>query len=98
VGRYGKHLTGSDVQTDGESLESMEFDSETRELLGLDDIEEILGQIDEAANVDVEEIEEMEQEADAVSSGTENIRSADEVIEEMDDDLEAPAEPEPEPE
>ena len=98
VGRYGKHLTGSDVQTDGESLESMDFDSETREMLGLDNIEEILGQIDEAANVDVEEIEEMEQEADAVSAGTENIRSADEVIDEMDDELEPAAEPEPESE
>ncbi|MFB6228525.1 MAG: SPFH domain-containing protein [Halobacteriales archaeon] len=98
VGRYGKHLTGSDVETDGESLESMDFDSETREMLGLDNIEEILGQIDEAANVDVEEIEEMEQEADAVSAGAENIRSADEVIEEMDEELEPAAEPEPESE
>ncbi|WP_299268806.1 SPFH domain-containing protein [Halorientalis sp.] len=42
VGRYGKHLTGSDVQTGGESLESLTFDDETRELLGLDDIAETL--------------------------------------------------------
>ena len=42
VGRYGKHLTGSDVQTGGESLESLAFDDETRELLGLDDIAETL--------------------------------------------------------
>ena len=98
VGRYGKHLTGSDVQTDGQRLDSLEFDAETRELLGLDDIEGILGQIDEAADVGVEEIEEMEQEADAVSEGVENIRSADEVISEMDEELEGSAEPEPESE
>ncbi|WP_084802683.1 SPFH domain-containing protein [Halorientalis sp. IM1011] len=42
VGRYGKHLTGSDVAADGESLESLDFGAETRELLGLDDIEETL--------------------------------------------------------
>jgi hypothetical protein len=98
VGRYGKHLTGSDVQGDAESLDSLEFDAETRELLGLDDIEQILGQIDEAAEMDVEEIKEMDEEADAVSAGAENIRSADEVIEEMDEELDAAAEPEPEPE
>ena len=86
VGRYGKHLTGSDVQADGQQLESLEFDSETRELLGLDDIEEILGQIDEAAEMD---IEAMEQQAEAVKTGTvNNIKSADEVIEEMDDEFE----------
>jgi len=96
VGRYGKHLTGSDVQEDGESLDSLEFDAETRELLGLDDIEKILGQIDEAADLEMEEIEELEQEADAVSSGAENIKSADEVIQEMDEDLDATAESEPE--
>ncbi len=42
VGRYGKHLTGSDVAGDGESLESLEFDAETEELLGLDDVDEML--------------------------------------------------------
>jgi regulator of protease activity HflC (stomatin/prohibitin superfamily) len=45
LGRYGKQLTGSDVQ-DVEGLTSMEFDEETRELLGLDDIEAILGELD----------------------------------------------------
>lgn len=84
LARYGKHLSGSDVQTDGESLESLEFDAETRELLGLDEIEEILGQIDEAAEMDVEE---MEQQAEAIKTGdVEDLRSADEVIEEMDDE------------
>jgi hypothetical protein len=45
VGRYGRHLTGSDVRDDGELLESLDFDDETRELLGLDDVAEILDQI-----------------------------------------------------
>jgi regulator of protease activity HflC (stomatin/prohibitin superfamily) len=39
LGRYGTHLTGSDAQTDRVELESHEFDSETRTLLGIDDIE-----------------------------------------------------------
>jgi regulator of protease activity HflC (stomatin/prohibitin superfamily) len=86
VGRYGKHLTGGDVQTDGVSLDSLDFDEETREMLGLDDIEEILGQIDEAAEMDVEA---MEEEAQAIKSGAdaEEIRDPDEVIEEMDAEM-----------
>src|SRR6056297_1552323 len=85
LGRYGKHLTGSDVAEDGDQLESLDFDEETRELLGLDDIEEILGQIDEEAEMDVEA---MEQEAQAIKEGEDpaNIKSADEVIEEMDEE------------
>ena len=47
VGRYGKHLTGSDVETDGETLESLEFDAETQELLGLDDLDELLAGMDD---------------------------------------------------
>jgi regulator of protease activity HflC (stomatin/prohibitin superfamily) len=71
VGRYGKHLSGSDVsemsKVDGNSeLDSLDFDDETRELLGLDNIEEILGQIDEEADVDVEA---MEEEAQAIKEG-----------------------------
>ena len=69
VGRYGKHLTGSDVSlsaTQGEGLESQEFDEETREMLGLDDIAEILGEIDQEAELDVEA---MEEEAQAIKSG-----------------------------
>jgi regulator of protease activity HflC (stomatin/prohibitin superfamily) len=84
VGRYGKALSGSDVQ-EMEGLEGMEFDEDTRTMLGLDDIDEILGQIDEAAQMDVEELEK---EAEAVKTGTgANIKSADEVIEEMDGDV-----------
>ncbi|WP_096390760.1 SPFH domain-containing protein [Halopenitus persicus] len=92
VGRYGKHLSGSDAATDAEPLDALEFDAETRQLLGLDDIDEILGQIDEAAEMNVEELE---QEAEAIKSGdTGSIRSADEVIQEMDE--EAPADVETE--
>jgi len=60
LGRYGKHLTGSDVQAPGDQLESREFDDETRELLGLDDIEEILGEIDAEATAAEEELEQVE--------------------------------------
>ena len=45
VGRYGKHLTGSDVRVDAAPMESLEFDAETREMLGLDDIEETLAEV-----------------------------------------------------
>ncbi|QCS42965.1 SPFH domain-containing protein [Natrinema versiforme] len=66
VGRYGKHLSGSDVEGNGADLESLEFDEETRELIGLDDIAEIIGEIDEQAEMDVEA---MEQEAQAIKEG-----------------------------
>ncbi len=97
VGRYGKHLTGSDVATESEGLEGLEFDEETRQMLGLDDIDEILGQIDEAAEMNVEELE---QEAEKVKAGGESgIKSADEVIQEMDEEVpEANVEKEPETE
>ncbi|QSG15366.1 SPFH domain-containing protein [Halapricum desulfuricans] len=86
VGRYGKHLTGSDTKTDGHELEGMEFDKATREMLGLDDIEEILGQIDQEAEVDVEE---MEEQAQAVKQGADDteIKDPDEVIDEMDAEM-----------
>ncbi|WP_435069534.1 SPFH domain-containing protein [Haloplanus sp. C73] len=97
VGRYGKQLTGSDIQ-EMDGLDSLEFDDETRELIGLDDIEEILGQIDEAAEMD---IEELEQEAEAIKSGSgsgTSIKSAGDVIEDADEPPEAVGEGEPEPE
>jgi len=86
VGRYGKHMTGSDVKDTEGVLDSMDFDEETREMLGLDDIEEILGQIDQEAEMD---IEQMEAEAQAIKSGEDqaDIKSADEVISEMDADV-----------
>ncbi|PSQ06934.1 phosphoesterase [Halobacteriales archaeon QS_6_71_20] len=83
VGRYGKQLTGSDVQ-DSAGLDSLEFDAETREMLGLDDIEDILGEIDEAAQMDTEALE---QEAAAVKEGNigDEIAPAEEVIADADD-------------
>ncbi|WP_251106176.1 SPFH domain-containing protein [Halorubrum hochsteinianum] len=84
VGRYGKALSGSDVQ-EMEGLDGKEFDADTRKMLGLDDIDEILGQIEESAEMNVEELEK---EAEAVKAGDAgaSIRSADEVIQEMDDE------------
>jgi regulator of protease activity HflC (stomatin/prohibitin superfamily) len=40
LGRYGKSLTGSDVQQQA-GLDSNDFDEEVRELIGLDDIDDI---------------------------------------------------------
>ncbi|MDS0297275.1 SPFH/Band 7/PHB domain protein [Halogeometricum sp. S1BR25-6] len=64
LGRYGRQLSDSDVQ-ESAGLESRDFDAETRELIGLDDIEEILGEVEELANgdagereVDLEEVRE----------------------------------------
>jgi len=76
VGRYGKHLTGSDIAANGQQLDSQRFDADTRALLGLDDIKEILGEIDEAAQMDVAELE---QQAKAVKDGNANMDSADTV-------------------
>jgi regulator of protease activity HflC (stomatin/prohibitin superfamily) len=92
VGRYGKHLTGSDIKEDGDILDSLDFGAEDREMLGLDDIEEILGQIDEQAEVDTEA---MEEQAQKVKQGADdpNIKSADAVIEEMDEDFDPNSEP-----
>ncbi|MDS0298115.1 SPFH domain-containing protein [Halogeometricum sp. S1BR25-6] len=81
LGRYGRQLSNSDVQEQA-GLDSLEFDEETRELIGLDDIEEILGQIDEAAEMNVEELE---QEAQAIKEGSDpGMKSADEVVAEAD--------------
>ena len=90
VGRYGKHLSGSDVEGDGAELESREFDEETRELIGLDDIAEIIGEIDQEADMDVEA---MEQEAQAIKEGKDpaEISDPNEVIEEMDQDFQGQA-------
>ncbi len=76
VGRYGKHLSGSDVAANGQGLDSLQFDAETRELIGLDDIEEILGEIDQIAELDVEELE---QQAEAVKYGTSSSEGVDHV-------------------
>ncbi|WP_440767422.1 SPFH domain-containing protein [Natronorubrum sp. DTA7] len=65
VGRYGKHLSGSDIKADGDALESLEFDEETRELIGLDDIAEIIGEIEQTEM----DVEAMEAEAQAIKEG-----------------------------
>ncbi|QKY16731.1 SPFH domain-containing protein [Halorubrum sp. CBA1229] len=52
VGRYGKALSGSDVQQ-MEGLESLEFDEETEKMLGLEDIESALEQLDTVADSDL---------------------------------------------
>ena len=41
LSRYGKHLTGGDAATAATGLESLPFDEETSELLGLNEIEEL---------------------------------------------------------
>ncbi len=67
IGRYGKHLTGSDVRAGDDPLESLEFDEETRELIGLDDIAEIIGEIEETEM----DVEAMEEQAQAIKEGKE---------------------------
>ncbi|NHN42420.1 SPFH/Band 7/PHB domain protein [Halorubellus sp. JP-L1] len=86
LGRYGKHLTGSDVKTGDGELETKDFDEETREILGLDDIDEILGQIEEESEPDVEA---MEEQAQAIKEGEDpaDIQDPDDVIAEMEDEF-----------
>ena len=89
VGRYGKHLQGSDAKENGHVLEGMEFDDETREMLGLDDIEEIIDEFSDEE--DVVDIEQMEEEAKAVKEGESqaDIKDPDEIIESGPDDIDA---------
>ena len=56
VGRYGGHLSGSDIGSAASALESRDFDEETRSILGLDSIDELLTNLTEAdhSNVGVE--------------------------------------------
>ena len=51
LGRYGRGLTGADVQ-ESAGLDSLEFDSETRTLLGLDDIDEIIAEVEDVESAD----------------------------------------------
>jgi len=72
VGRYGGHFSGSDIGSAASALESRDFDDETREILGLDNIDELLTNLTVAdhSNVGVEvdndgdTDEELELEAD----------------------------------
>ncbi|SDJ77353.1 Regulator of protease activity HflC, stomatin/prohibitin superfamily [Halovenus aranensis] len=80
VSRYGRHLQGSDVKENGHVLEGLEFDEETREMLGLDDIQEILGELEDED--EIVDIEGMEEEAQAVKAGetSADIKDPDEII------------------
>jgi regulator of protease activity HflC (stomatin/prohibitin superfamily) len=49
LGRYGRQLTGSDVQESG-GLDSLEFDDETRELLDLDGVDELVAEASAVTN------------------------------------------------
>ncbi|TQQ80678.1 SPFH domain-containing protein [Halonotius roseus] len=68
VGRYGGHLSGSDIQSAGSALESRDFDEETRSILGLDNIDELLTNLTEAdhsnVGVEVDDEEELEPEVE----------------------------------
>ncbi len=87
VGRYGKHLQGSDTKENGHVLEGLEFDDETREMLGLDDIEEIISEFSDEE--EVVDLEKMEEEAQAVKHGESkaDIKDPDEIIDEAGDDF-----------
>jgi regulator of protease activity HflC (stomatin/prohibitin superfamily) len=52
LGRYGRHLTGGTVDGSDRPLESLEFDVETRELLGIDDIEALTAATNGASTTD----------------------------------------------
>jgi len=80
VGRYGKHLQGSDAKENGHVLEGLEFDDETREMLGLDDIQEILGELEDED--EIVDIDEMEEKAEAVKKGetSADIKDPDELL------------------
>ncbi|TKX76019.1 SPFH/Band 7/PHB domain protein [Halorubrum sp. GN11_10-6_MGM] len=87
VGRYGKALSGSDVQQ-MEGLEGKEFDEETEQLLGLEDIESALEELDsysdgnlsasrDGEDVPDAEIEEFEVDEADIDLETETERPSD---------------------
>lgn len=81
LGRYGKHLSGSDVQNGDTELDSLEFNQETKQLLGIDDIDDIIGKLDE----EVQEAESMAESAPEdpdISDPEEVVGDSDEVIDE----------------
>ncbi|WP_254546149.1 SPFH domain-containing protein [Halomarina pelagica] len=56
LGRYGRHLSGSDAREAAPLLDGRAFDAETRELLGLDDFE---GEFDaDAVAIEIEDASE----------------------------------------
>jgi len=84
VGRYGKALSGSDVQ-EMEGLEGKEFDEETEKLLGLEDIESALEQLDTVADSDLRTDETRDadtaRDVDLARQEEEELREADRDIE-----------------
>jgi regulator of protease activity HflC (stomatin/prohibitin superfamily) len=56
LGRYGRQLTGSDVRA-SEGLDSLDFDAETRELLDLDSVDELVAEASEVTNGEPAEAE-----------------------------------------
>ncbi|WP_423995944.1 SPFH domain-containing protein [Halorubrum trapanicum] len=80
VGRYGKALSGSDVQQ-MEGLDSKEFDEETEKLLGLEDIESALEQLDTVADSDLRTDETRDSDNVDLAKQEEATREADRDIE-----------------
>ena len=61
LGRYGKHLSGSDMSDSEAPLKSLDFNAKTIQLLGLDHIETTLSELDkdlEITSLTKEELEE----------------------------------------
>ncbi|MES3160536.1 MAG: SPFH/Band 7/PHB domain protein, partial [Halorubrum sp.] len=98
VGRYGKALSGSDVQQ-MEGLEGKAFDEETEKLLGLEDIEASLEQLDSVADDDLRTDERRDADvagavdADGLGSGL-GVTGEDDLEREGDRDIELEAESE----
>ena len=80
VGRYGKHLQGSDARENGHILEGLEFDGETRELLGLDEIEAMLDELDDG-------MPDVEGGGQSPITDEPNIKSSEEVVQEIDEEM-----------
>ena len=89
VGRYGKALSGSDVQ-EMEGLESKEFDEETEKMLGLEDIESALEQLDTVADSDLR----TDETRDADAAGDAGIAGEEDLDREADRDVDLEAETE----
>jgi len=71
LGRYGKHLSGTDLGVPA-TLDTNDFDSETREMLGLDDIADIAAGVEsdvEMTSIEIEEaVDEVVEDAEAESN------------------------------
>ncbi|WP_424013694.1 SPFH domain-containing protein [Halorubrum xinjiangense] len=89
VGRYGKALSGSDVQ-EMEGLDSKEFDEETEKLLGLEDIESALEQLDTVADSDLR----TDETRDADTARDVDLAKQEEATREADRDIELESESE----